>query len=208
MWEVPHNWASKLNKATCNEVSVFSIDESGAMIGEVNTDGSEFYGLTIQKGTLFAEAFEAKPNEDAFTLVTYQISRDAQEGCFLTIDSSEIEADMKVARSLIEVDLTQGTGPNTNTDIFINAFNQTLGTFNNFYALQGATDTADWKVYTSAGTSGTEITVTGVEEVSKGRYKISLAPDAATTVFVSFAKVKTTLNGLGFVADQLQVTKP
>lgn len=208
LWEVPHSWAAKLNKSTCNEVSVISVDEKGQLIGEVNQDGSEFYGLLVQKGTLNAEAFEASPTVDAYTSITYQISRESQEGLFLTIGAEQTESDMKTAKSLIEVDLTQGDGTNTNTEIFIDAFNGTYGTFNDEFALQGATDTADWKVYTTPGTAGVEITVTAVEETEKGKYKLTLAVDASTTVYVSFVKVKTDLSAIGYVADQVTITKP
>lgn len=209
LWEVPHSWADKLNKGTCNEVSVLSIDEAGNLVGEVAPDGSEFYGLMIQKGTLFAEPFEATADKDAYTMVTYQISRLSNEGMYLTIGSSETEGDIKTARSLIEVDLTQNPdNANTNTEIFVDAFNCTLGTFGNFHALQGATDTADWKVYTSPGTQGVELNITAVEEYEKGKYKITVDADPATTVYVSFAKVKQSLSDFGYVADQVTITKP
>ena len=208
LWDVPHNWSAKLNKATCNDVSVISVDESGALVGEVSSDGSAFYGLLIQKGTLYAESFEAKPGEDSYTLVTYQISRLSNEGLYLTIDSSQLGFDARLAKSLIEVDLTQGVGPNTNTEIFVDAFNCTIGTFGNFYPLQGATAIGDWKVFTTAGTGGTEIVITAVEELDPGKYKITLTADAATTVYLSFVKVKTSISDFGYVADQVAINKP
>lgn len=208
LWDVPHSWSAKLNKSTCNEVSVISVDEEGQLIGEVNNDGSEFFGLMIQKGTLNAESFEAAPAKDAYTSISYQISRASQEGCFLTIGADQTEGDMRTAKSLIEVDLTKGDGTNTNTEIFIDASNGTYGTFSAPFALQGATDTADWKVFTSAGTDGVEIVITAVEEIEKGKYKITLTADAETSVFVSFVKVKATISEQGYVADQVNITKP
>jgi len=208
LWDVPHSWASKLNTATCNEVSVFSVDESGKLVGETNKDGSEFFGLIIQKGTLNAEAFEASPTVDAYTSITYQISRASVEGSFLTLSADQLEDDLRTARSLIEVDLTQGSGANTNTKIFVDAFNGTLGSFGNYHPLQGAVLIADWKVFTSAGTLGAEIVITNVTENAAGQYEIDLTADAATEVFVSFVKVKTSISDFGYVADQVSITKP
>ena len=208
LWEVPHSWAAKLNKSTCNEVSVLSVDEKGQLIGEVSQDGTEFYGLLVQKDSLRAEAFEAGPAKDAYTSINYQISRDSEEGLFLTIGADQTQDNMLTAKSLIEVDLTQGTGTNTNTEIYIDAFNGTYGTFQNEMALQGFTDPTDWKVFTSAGTEGVEITISAVEEVETGKYKLTLAVDAATTVYVSFVKVKTDISSIGYVADQVTITKP
>jgi len=207
LWEVPFSWSAKLNKSTCNEVSVLSIDQEGNLIGEVSRDGSEFYGLIIQKGTLKARSFE-KGSNVAYTAVSYQISKDSIEGCFLTIGPDQIEDNLLTSKSLIEVDLTQGDGTNTNTEIFIDAYNGTYGTFSDPFALQGATDTADWKVFTSAGTGGVEIVITAVEEIEKGKYKITLTADAETSVFVSFVKVKSTISEQGYVADQVNITKP
>ncbi len=80
LWEVPHSWAAKLNKSTCNEVSVISVDEKGQLIGEVNQDGSEFYGLLVQKGTLNAEAVEASATDDDDTSINDQRTREGREG--------------------------------------------------------------------------------------------------------------------------------
>lgn len=219
LWEVPDSWASQLNRATCSEVSVHSIDEAGCLIGEVNEDGTEFFGLPINKNTLYAEPFEATPTVDAYTMVTYQISRLSEEGSYLTISKDQLEDDLRQARSLIGVDLTQNftdpvppatepVNPNTNTEIFINAFNCTLGTFGDYHALQAATDVSDWKVFTSPGTAGTEINVVAVEEYEKGKYKLTLDADVATKVYVSFVKVKQSIADFGYVADQVTITKP
>lgn len=208
LWEVPHSWSAKLNKATCNEVSTYSIDEEGKMVGEVSSDGSEFYGLLIQKGTLNAESFEATPSTTAYTGVTYQIARESVEGMFLTISADDTEPDLRSAKALIEVDLVQGETANTNTEIYVDAFNCTYGTFGNFHALQGATEITDWKVYTSVGTGGVEIVITAIEEIEKGKYKLTLTADPTTDVYVSFTKVKQSISEIGYVADQVMITKP
>ena len=206
--DVPHNWASKINAATCKEVAVYSIDEKGAMSGEVSKDGTKFYGYLIQKGTLSAAPQEATTDKPAHTVITYQISRKSVEGLFLTISPEQIEPDLRLGKSLIEVDLTQGAGTNTNTEIFIDAFNITLGTFGNFHAFKGATALTDWKVYTSAGILGVEIVIAAVEEISDGKYKITLTADPATDVWVSMVKSSGSISDYAYIADQSKFVKP
>lgn len=209
LWEVPHSWAAQLNRGTCNEVSVLSVDEQGNLVGEVSEDGSEMYGLPIQKGTLFAESFEATADKDAYTMVTYQISRLSNEGLYLTLSASTLGADIRRAKGLIEFDLSQDSdNANTATEIFVDTQNITVGTFNNYYKLRGATGVTDWKVYTSSGVLGTEILVNAVEEIREGVYKLTLDTNTSTTVFVSLVKKPTRITEFGSTADQLTLTKP
>jgi len=207
LWDVPYNWSASLNKAGCNEISVYRVDESGALSGQVSEDGAFLYPLPIQKGSLNAESFEPTASKDGYTSVTYQISRNFIEGLLITLPASALGADLRNALSLIEVDLTQGTGTNTNTILYVDAKSVRGGDFVSPYPFKGATDDADWEVKVN-NTAETAITVSSVEEIADGEYKITIAADAATSVNVYMVKERTNVSDLGFVADRVTLTKP
>lgn len=207
LWDVPYNWSASLNKAGCNEISVFRVDESGALSGQVSEDGAFLYPLPIQKGSLNAESFEPTASKDGYTSVTYQISRSFIEGLLITLPASALGADLRNAFSLIEVDLTQGTTTNTNTIIYVDAKSVRGGDFVSPYPFKGATGTADWEVKVN-NTAETAIVITAVEEIADGEYKITLTADVATSVNVYMVKQRTNVSDLGFVADRVTLTKP
>jgi hypothetical protein len=205
LWEVPDSWAAKINKAKCNKQSTFKIDEAGNMAGEVSADGSEFYPLMIQKGTLNATPFEATPAKDAYTAVTYQLSRQVVEGSYLTLSAAQIEGDMRSANSMIGMDLVQGDGTNSVTELFVDAFNVTYGTFDNFTPLVGATTPSDWDVTDSALSS---VTVSSVDELSDGVYKLTIPTAPSGNTIVAYAKARTALSEIGYVADAVTLVIP
>ena len=203
LWEVPDSWAAKINKAKCNKQSTFKIDEAGNMAGEVKADGSEFYPLMIQKGTLNATPFEATAAKAAYTTVTYQLSRQVAEGLYLTLSAAQIDGDLRTAESMIGMDLSQGESANTTTELYVDAFNVTYGTFDDFTPLVGATTPADWGVVDSALSP---VTVSTAEELEDGRYKLTVPTIPTGDTVVSYAKSRTALSELAYVADAVTLT--
>ena len=203
LWDVPSQWSAKLNKASCNQISVFKIDEGGAMAGVSSNDGLEFFPLTIQKGSLNAESFDATPAKSAYTSVTYQLSRIVNEGLYLTLSADDFEVDIREAKSLIEFDITQNTvETNTATEIYFNALNTTYGTFGSPHALEGASGLTDWTVLNGL----TPVVPSAVEEISAGVYKLTIPSTPTVDLTVSFNKTRMSIDAFGYVADSATIT--
>lgn len=205
LWEVPDSWAANMNRGLCNEVSVYKVDEAASLSGEVSDDGLEFYPLRIQRGSLNAEPFDAKSAEDAYTMITYQLSRLVNEGAYLTLSASNIEENILEAESLIDIDLTQNQdNSNTPTEVYVDAFNCIYGSFGDPLALRGAVDTADWTV----SNNGAPVTVSSVEEYESGKYRITIDSSPSATLSISFVKVKSSISEIGYIAESLTVQTP
>jgi len=202
LWDVPESWGANINKASCVQMATFSEGEDGGISGEVSADGSELYPLLIEKGTLNAESFDANPDKDAYTVVTYQLSRNINEGAYLTLSADDIEADLGSARGLIEVSIDQDVTPNTATEIFVTAKNCSYGTFGDFENLEGAVITAQWSVKDSLGAT---ISISSVEETATG-YKITIASTPSADVVVSYLTGRTSVTEFGYVGGPSTIT--
>ncbi len=202
LWNVPKFFSENINKANCNEISVYKIDEAGNVAGEVSADGSMFYPLLIEKGSLNAESFDATPTTGAYTRITYQLSRLVNEGNYLTISRGQLGADLRTARSLIEVDLKLVS--TTATEVVVDASNGNFGNFASPFKVVGADLITDWLVRDA--TTNANIALTSVDDVIDGRYKLTFASTPTTAVFVYFKKTRTSIASLGLIADPLAVT--
>jgi len=202
LWDVPESWAANINKASCVQMATFAVGEGGELSGEVSADGSELFPLLIEKGTLNAETFDANPDKDAYTVVTYQLSRNINEGAYITLSAEDIEGDLLSARGLIEVAIDQGPTANTATEIYVTAKNCSYGTFGDFESLEGAIIPAQWSVTDSLGAP---IAISLVEAEVDG-YKITIASTPSTDVLVSYLTGRTSISDFGYIGGPGAVT--
>lgn len=206
LWDVPDSWAASINKGSCNEMSVFKVDEPGSMAGEVSSDGSEFFPLRIQKKTLNAEPFDAVPGKDGYTAVTYQLSRSVQEGNLLTLASSQFGESLLDAKSLIGMVLSQGVTANTATELYVDAKSVPNGTYGKPFYLVGYTLPTDWSITDS---SMANVVPVSVEELEDGKYKYTLPPAVpAGEIKVAFVKERTSITEEGYSTEEITLTKP
>ena len=202
LWDVPESWSANINKASCVQMATFAVGEGGELSGEVSADGSEFFPLLIEKGTLNAEPFDANPDKDAYTVVTYQLSRNINEGAYITLSADDIEADLLSARALIEVSIDQGPTANTATLIYVTAKNCSYGTYGDFESLEGAVTPANWSVTDSLGAT---IAISAIQEIGD-EYEITIASTPTTDVLVSYLTGRTSITDFGYIGGPGAVT--
>ena len=203
LWDVPESWGANINKGNCVQVSVFPVGEGSELSGESSKDGSEMYPLLIEKGTLSAEPFDANPDKDAYTAISYQLSRNINEGAYITLSGSDVEADIVNARSNIGIAIAQDAAtPNTATNIFVTAKNCSYGSFGNVESLEGATTVGDWTV---TDADDVVIVISAVAETATG-YDITIASTPTAPVNVSYITGRTSPTDFGWAAEPVTIT--
>jgi hypothetical protein len=199
LWNVPTAWSSLINQGGCLELGEYTIDITGKLGGELSADGSELYPRAIQPQSLVAEDFDATNTEGQYTKLTYQLSRTADEAQFFAYGADALETDFLSARSLIQAELTGGSGVTTATDVFV-----TLKDFAH-NPVRGQDEIADWSVLDALLAP---VTISAVEEVADGEYKLTITSTPAETLTVDFVKVRTSSNAILYCASAILVVTP
>ena len=206
LWDAPQAWSANLNSASCQEMTVYSMDAEGSLVGESSTDKTFYYGLPIEKNTLNAEFFPATDTTGAYTVVTYQIEKTVDEGRIITLSSQQIEPNLLTARGLIDIVLTEGTG-STATNLLVLAESDIYGNFNDYEALEGATVTTDWTVLD--GTTPVIVsTATEDQTASDYNYDLTIPSTPTTDLTVSYLKTRTSVSEFGFISNTITITTP
>jgi hypothetical protein len=200
---IPHAWHSEVtNLRSCYELSVFHIDKDGKPLGEINDAGTELFPRQLENNNIQARPFYSKDTETAYTQITYQLSRLANEARFVGLAGSEV--DLLKVEGLIPLFLKQGTGT-TNTIINIDAIVRKYGDVEN----QGQTGFDDANFSVVNATTGLALTISTVDDNGGGNYDITLSAPAATTpVEIIYVEDRTSTTVKGFGSNTLSFTLP
>jgi len=211
LFKRPPSYKGQLNSAKCGENSVFFVDTTGRLMGEVSTDGTELFPLEMQEGSIIAEYFPKSDSSESYVSFDFQLDRVVSSENFLTIPAANIEENLKKSESLIDITIAEPTPQESSTASVVFTANYALfGTFGNMGTLEGKVGVdgsdANWWTVTVNGSTGSIASVTEDD----GKYTITpTAPFTSTdTVVVKYEENRTKSTAKGFESNSLTITIP
>tara|TARA_R110002126_G_scaffold57442_1_gene152195 strand:+ start:6250 stop:7185 length:936 start_codon:yes stop_codon:yes gene_type:complete len=196
LYKRPPAYKGQLNSAKCGENSVYLVDTTGRLMGEVSDDGLTLFPLELQEGSIVAEWFPKSDSSESYVSFDFQLDRIVSSENFLTIPSGNITENLKKAESLIDVALVEGTGTQSVTTLFVDANYSLYGTFGNKGALEGKVGLTAWDI---DGANPTAVT-----EATPGVYELTVAN--TSPAIVKYVEVRTSATTKGFESNELTIT--
>lgn len=196
LYKRPPAYKGQLNTAKCGENSVYFVDTTGRLMGEVSSDGTELWPAELQEGSWIAEWFPKSDTSESYVSLDFQLDRIVSSENFLTVPSGNITENLRKAESLIDIALVEGTGTQSVTELFVDANYSLYGTFGNKGALEGKTALTDWNI---GGANPT-----AVVEASPGVYTLTVANTSPATV--KYVEGRTSATSKGFESNELVIT--
>ena len=142
--------ASKLNKGACSSFGNYEIDTNGSLKGEMSTDGTELYPMTVAQGSY--EAVEIEPVEGSSVQrisITFQYDKTVNEGQLRIIQSDDIDVDLLKINGILDGDLEEtGTATATNFSAIFSI--DCYGYWGEVIPIEGQTEPTDWLIVDSA----------------------------------------------------------
>jgi hypothetical protein len=196
LMKFPPAYSGQLNSSSCGENSVYLFDVEGRIMGEISSDGLELLPLELQEGSVTSNWFPKSDAGESYVDFNFQLSRVVSNEKFLTISPSNIVENLLKAESLIDVTLSDGTGTQSITTLYLDANYSLYGTFNSLGSLVGKTALTDWDV--------DGVNPTAVVESADGVYELTVANTSPAVV--KYVEGRTVATKKGFESNELTIT--
>jgi hypothetical protein len=104
IWGQAGVFLGQIEKANCNDFSIYKIDVNGSITGAISADNDgKLYPIRMAKGSFDARFFEEMPESRAMVKIAFEYDLRESDSLLRTISADDMTADLLNATGLIDV---------------------------------------------------------------------------------------------------------
>lgn len=192
IFEMPANYAGKLQANKCVDFGVYIIDVQGNLVGSLSSDSTKLYPVPCEKVSLVATYMMATDTTVPKIALKFDFQRLFDDSTLWLITPEEAGINFNDLEGLLDVDMK--TTAITSTSVSLQA-NLQYGTAVNKIPVQGLV-AADFALFDNTANASVTIATATESATTKGLYNITYTAITGSTHNLTLTVVKTGFTGL------------